>query len=184
MLGAVVCWRQAESFRPGTDPRPRGDLPLGPRGHLSSPLFSARIPDSWSHQLAIREPAKGPSYPTKMLPGHLCLLNAANHTANCCPSRHLGSTLSYISYLFLLTCLDAMSLRGGSRPNRPTTWRALSMKLSPWYLVALAPITLLAAGGAFSAQIAVLGVTLGIFFGTLSLGRSAPSDATTTNSGH
>jgi hypothetical protein len=58
------------------------------------------------------------------------------------------------------------------------------MKLNPWYLAALVPMVLLLAGGAFSAQIAVLGVTLGIFFGTLSLGRQASGGATTTNSGH
>jgi hypothetical protein len=58
------------------------------------------------------------------------------------------------------------------------------MKLNPWYLAALVPLFLLSAGGAFSAQIAVLGVTLGIFFGTLSLQRPAPGGATTTNSGN
>ncbi len=58
------------------------------------------------------------------------------------------------------------------------------MKLSPWYIAALVPALLLAAGGAFSAQIAVLGVTLGIFFGTLSLQRPAAGRATTTNSGN
>jgi hypothetical protein len=55
------------------------------------------------------------------------------------------------------------------------------MKLNPWYLVAPIPVALMAANGAFSAQLAVLGVTLGIFFGTLSLRRPAPTDATTTN---
>ena len=58
------------------------------------------------------------------------------------------------------------------------------MKLNPWYLAALVPVALLAADGAFSAQVAVLGVTLGIFFGTLSLGKAAPGDATSTNPGH
>lgn len=58
------------------------------------------------------------------------------------------------------------------------------MKLNPLYLAALVPAVLLVAEGTFGAQIAVLGVTLGIFFGTLSLGRPTPSDATTTNSGH
>ncbi|HYO97955.1 MAG TPA: hypothetical protein VER33_25800 [Polyangiaceae bacterium] len=54
------------------------------------------------------------------------------------------------------------------------------MKLNPWYLVAPIPVALMAGNGAFGAQLAVLGVTLGIFFGTLSLGRRAPGDATTT----
>ncbi len=57
------------------------------------------------------------------------------------------------------------------------------MKLNPWYLAALVPVLLLEAGGAFGAQIAVLGVTLGIFFGTLSLQRPEADRATTTNSG-
>jgi hypothetical protein len=55
------------------------------------------------------------------------------------------------------------------------------MKLNPWYLVAPIPVALIAAQGAFGAQIAVLGVTVGIFFGTLALRRPAPGDATTTN---
>ena len=59
------------------------------------------------------------------------------------------------------------------------------MKLNPWYLAAIFPVILLVASGAFGAQIAVLGLTLGIFFGTLSLRKrpplGAPSDATTTN---
>lgn len=58
------------------------------------------------------------------------------------------------------------------------------MNLNPWYLIAPVALTLLALSGAMGAQIAVLGVTLGIFFGTLSLGRSRPGDATTTNPGH
>lgn len=55
------------------------------------------------------------------------------------------------------------------------------MKLNPWYLLAPIPIGLVAAHGAFGAQLAVLGVTLGIFFGTLSLRRPSTGDATTTN---
>ncbi len=60
------------------------------------------------------------------------------------------------------------------------------MKLNPWYLAAILPlILLLVSSGAFGAQIAVLGLTLGIFFGTLSLRKrppiGAPGDATTTN---
>ena len=50
------------------------------------------------------------------------------------------------------------------------------MKLSPWYLAALVPVVLVASQGAMGAQLAVLGVALGIFFGTLSLGR-APQGA-------
>jgi len=58
------------------------------------------------------------------------------------------------------------------------------MKLSPWYFAALVPFALVASNGAFGAQIAVLGLTLGIFFGTVSLRKPAPSDASTTHSGH
>ena len=54
------------------------------------------------------------------------------------------------------------------------------MKFSP-YLLAVIPCVVLAAQGAFGAQLAVLGVTLGIFFGTLSLGRPGESSATTTH---
>jgi hypothetical protein len=55
------------------------------------------------------------------------------------------------------------------------------MKFNPWYLAAPVPFALLAAHGAFGAQLAVLGVTLGIFFGTLSLRRPEAGDATTTH---
>ena len=48
------------------------------------------------------------------------------------------------------------------------------MKLSPWYLAALTPIAVLGSG-AF-AHVAVLAVTLGIFFGTLSLGRASVAE--------
>lgn len=58
------------------------------------------------------------------------------------------------------------------------------MNLNPWYLAVPAALTLLAVTGAMGAQLAVLGVTLGIFFGTLSLGKSRPGDATTTSPGH
>lgn len=58
------------------------------------------------------------------------------------------------------------------------------MNLSPWIFVAPAAVALLFVSGAVGAQLAVLGVTLGIFFGTLSLGRARPGDATTTNPGH
>ena len=46
------------------------------------------------------------------------------------------------------------------------------MKLTPWYLVAIAPIAVAGCSGAFLGQVAVLAVTLCIFVGTLSLGRS------------
>jgi hypothetical protein len=45
------------------------------------------------------------------------------------------------------------------------------MKLTPWYLVAVAPIAVAGCSGAFLGHCAVLAVTLCIFVGTLSLGR-------------
>jgi hypothetical protein len=57
------------------------------------------------------------------------------------------------------------------------------MKLTPWYIVAVAPIAVAGCSGAFLGHCAVLAVTLCIFIGTLTLGRHAPvpsaSDATT-----
>jgi hypothetical protein len=55
------------------------------------------------------------------------------------------------------------------------------MKLSLWYLAAAVPVVFIAAQGAMGAQLAVLGVVLGIFFGTLSLRRPGEGNATTTN---
>ncbi len=49
------------------------------------------------------------------------------------------------------------------------------MKLTPWYLAALAPIAVAGCSGAFLGQLAVLALTIGIFVGTLSLGRNAPA---------
>lgn len=45
------------------------------------------------------------------------------------------------------------------------------MRLTPWYLVALAPLAVAGCSGAFLGHCAVLAVTLCIFVGTLSLGR-------------
>ena len=59
------------------------------------------------------------------------------------------------------------------------------MKLTPWYLAALAPVAIAGCSGALLGHFAVLAVTLGIFFGTLSLGRhvpSAPASATEASS--
>jgi hypothetical protein len=51
------------------------------------------------------------------------------------------------------------------------------MRLTPWYLAAIAPLAVAGCSGAFFGQFAVLALTLGIFFGTLSLGRQAARDA-------
>jgi hypothetical protein len=61
------------------------------------------------------------------------------------------------------------------------------MKLTPWYLVAIAPIAVAGCSGAFLGHLAVLAVTLCIFIGTLSLGRTqaqAPSAQATTSELH
>lgn len=55
----------------------------------------------------------------------------------------------------------------------------LMIKSPVLYLVLLIPVLLLLGSGAMGAQLAVLGLTLGIFFGTLGLrrpvvGRAAP----------
>ena len=58
------------------------------------------------------------------------------------------------------------------------------MKLTPWYLAALAtvvPIGALAgASGALAGHVAILAITLSIFYGTLTLGRST---STSTDAG-
>lgn len=51
------------------------------------------------------------------------------------------------------------------------------MKLTPWYLAALAPIAIAGCSGALMGQLAVLAVAVGIFVGTLSLGRSSSAVA-------
>ncbi len=53
------------------------------------------------------------------------------------------------------------------------------MKLTPWYLAALAPIAVAGCSGTLMGHVAVLAVTIGIFVGTLSLGRqtNAPADS-------
>jgi hypothetical protein len=53
------------------------------------------------------------------------------------------------------------------------------MKLTPWYLVAVAPIAVAGCSGAFLGHCAVLAVTLCIFVGTLSLGRQVAAPVVT-----
>ena len=48
------------------------------------------------------------------------------------------------------------------------------MKLTPWYLAALAPIAVAGCSGALMGHVTVLAVAIGIFVGTLSLGRAQP----------
>lgn len=49
------------------------------------------------------------------------------------------------------------------------------MKITPWYLVALAPFAAIGYSGAYLGHAAVVTLTVGIFLGTLSLGRSTPT---------
>ncbi len=48
------------------------------------------------------------------------------------------------------------------------------MKITPWYIAALAPIAVAGCSGAVLGHVAVLVVTVAIFVGTLSLGRQVP----------
>lgn len=57
------------------------------------------------------------------------------------------------------------------------------MKLTPWYLAALAPIAVAGCSGTLMGHVAVLAVAVGIFVGTLSLGRSQPSRDSSTVAG-
>ena len=58
------------------------------------------------------------------------------------------------------------------------------MKLTPWYLAALAPIAVAGCSGALMGHVAVLAVAIGIFVGTLSLGRqNAPHAGRSTVAG-
>ena len=50
------------------------------------------------------------------------------------------------------------------------------MKLTPWYLAALLPIAVTGCSGELMGHFAVLAVTIGIFVGTLSLGRHTAAD--------
>jgi hypothetical protein len=49
------------------------------------------------------------------------------------------------------------------------------MKITPWYIAALAPIAVAGCSGAVLGHMAVLLVTVAIFVGTLSLGRQVPA---------
>lgn len=47
------------------------------------------------------------------------------------------------------------------------------MKITPWYLAALAPFAAIGCSGAYLGHALVMALTLGIFLGTLSLGRTS-----------
>lgn len=46
------------------------------------------------------------------------------------------------------------------------------MKLATWFMAALAPFAMVGLTGSYVGHLVVLALTLGIFFGTLSLGKS------------
>lgn len=58
------------------------------------------------------------------------------------------------------------------------------MKLTPWFLAALAPIAVAGCSGALMGHVAVLAVAIGIFVGTLSLGRQAAPGAPSATGAH
>jgi hypothetical protein len=51
------------------------------------------------------------------------------------------------------------------------------MKITPWYLAALAPFAAMGCSGVYLGHTAVVALTLGIFLGTLSLGRTPAPQA-------
>jgi hypothetical protein len=51
------------------------------------------------------------------------------------------------------------------------------MKITPWYLAALAPFAAMGCSGAYLGHAAVVMLTLGIFLGTLSLGKAPAPQA-------
>jgi|APLow6443716910_1056828.scaffolds.fasta_scaffold67021_2 hypothetical protein len=46
------------------------------------------------------------------------------------------------------------------------------MKLAPWFVAALAPFAVIGFGSSYFGHMAVVMLTFGIFFGTLSLGKA------------
>jgi len=57
------------------------------------------------------------------------------------------------------------------------------MKFNFYYLAAFVSLAVALFAGSIGIQLAVIGVTLAIFFGTLSLQTPAAADAPSTNSG-
>ena len=47
------------------------------------------------------------------------------------------------------------------------------MKLAPWFVAAVAPFAVIGFGSSYIGHMAVVVLTLGIFFGTLSLGKAS-----------
>jgi hypothetical protein len=51
------------------------------------------------------------------------------------------------------------------------------MKITPWYLAALAPFAAIGCSGDYLGHAAVVLLTIGIFLGTLSLGRTTSTSS-------
>lgn len=47
------------------------------------------------------------------------------------------------------------------------------MKMTPWYIAAIAPVAIAGVAGAFVGECAVLVVTIGLLFGTVNMTRGA-----------
>src|SRR5262245_37611844 len=94
-------------------------------------------------------------------------------------SRYLLARLGGVWHLILhsLTTLrpapGAAELAGGPDGEAARGADGGPMKITPWYLAALAPFAAIGCSGAYLGHVAVVGLTLGIFLGTLSLGRTA-----------
>ena len=78
------------------------------------------------------------------------------------PTRYIFGSVGKLSYLILHV---GVATKGARTEG--------TMRLTPWYLAAIAPLAVAGCSGTMFGQFAVLALTLGIFFGTLSLGRSA-----------
>jgi len=50
------------------------------------------------------------------------------------------------------------------------------MKITPWYLAALAPFAAIGYSGAYLGHVMVVVLTIGIFCGTLAMGRTTPPE--------
>lgn len=55
------------------------------------------------------------------------------------------------------------------------------MKITPWYLAALAPFAAIGCSGAYLGHAVVVVLTIGIFWGTLSLNRTPNSPSEPPN---
>lgn len=69
---------------------------------------------------------------------------------------------------------DRILQLGISLPYESENQLTKRLNLTPWCLVAIAPVAIAGCSGAFVGHLAVLAVTACIFLGTLSLGRARP----------